>query len=277
MRPDFLVIGAMKAGTTSLHQYLRTHPGAFLPGRKEIDFFSIDTNWARGPAWYERHFASAPSGARLGEASPSYAKHPEHPRAAERIASFAPDVRLVYSVRDPVQRLLSHYEHEVARGREARPLSDALEADPRYLDTSRYGLQLDRYLEHLPADHILVVDAEELRDAREAVMSRMFRFLDLDPAWDGYADDPELYTSRERQAASRPVRFLGESRLLGPLRRRLPPDVKLRVRRAASALSSPSSGVPDRAQVDDGLRVELARALGPDQRRFRELRARCAA
>lgn len=277
MIPDFLVIGAMKAATTSLHDYLRTHPDVYMPAQKEIDFFSQDDLWARGGDWYRHLFAAAPPGAVVGEASPSYTRYPEHPRAAERIAAFAPAVKLVYCVRDPVERLVSHHQHEVARGREHRPLDEAVAADPRYLDTSRYGLQLAQHLEHVEPDQVLVVDSEHLRADRVAVMSRLFEFLGVDPAWRGYESAPELYGTADRLTATGLVAFLGENRLLRPVRRRLSPRVKRQIRSFASTLvpgRQRRQVVPD-DQLEPTLRAALEEALEDDQRLFRELRARC--
>ncbi|MDQ4058746.1 MAG: sulfotransferase, partial [Actinomycetota bacterium] len=74
--PNFLIIGAMKAGTTSLYHYLRSHPEVFMPAVKELDFFVEDINWRRGLSWYRRQFASAPPEARaVGEASTNYSKY----------------------------------------------------------------------------------------------------------------------------------------------------------------------------------------------------------
>jgi Sulfotransferase domain len=124
--PGFLIIGAQKAGTTALYAYLRWHPAVLGPSWKEVSFF--DRHYSRGEAWYRGQFPNAlrlqlverRSGARpiVGEASPSYLFHPLAP---ERVAALLPGARLVALVRNPVERAFSHYQHEVALGRE--PLS----------------------------------------------------------------------------------------------------------------------------------------------------------
>ena len=124
--PDFLVIGAQKAGTTALYAYLRWHPGITGPSWKEVSFF--DRHWWRGEAWYRGQFPLRGRGRLVGEASPSYLFHPLAP---ERVHSLVPGARLVALVRDPVARAYSHYQHEVALGREPLGFEDALAAEPR--------------------------------------------------------------------------------------------------------------------------------------------------
>src|SRR5215210_7255111 len=107
--PDFLVIGAMKAGTTTLYNHLRGHPDIFMTSYKEPEFFVAEKTWGRGTAWYQRLFADAPDAARLGEASTSYSKCTEFTGVPERIHSLIPDVQLLYVLRHPIARIESMY------------------------------------------------------------------------------------------------------------------------------------------------------------------------
>jgi Sulfotransferase family len=183
MLPNFLVIGAMKAGTTSLHRYLREHPQVFMPEEKELDFFVAEKRWGRGRHWYEAQFAAAGDAIAVGEASPSYTMFPEFSGVADRIAELLPHVRLVYAVRHPIERMRSHYLHEVEKGRERAPIGRALLTDPRYLDASRYATQLERYLGCISAQRVLVITTEQLRDERAATVRRVLAFLGVDPRW----------------------------------------------------------------------------------------------
>lgn len=275
MIPDFLVIGAMKAATTSLHEYLRGHPEVFMPPQKEVDYFSVDAHWERGPDWYRQLFATAPPGSVTGEASPSYSKHPEYPRAAERIARSAPEVKLIYCVREPIARTLSHYRHEVVRGREHRPFAEAIEQDHRYLDASRYGLQLEQYVDRLVPDRIFVVESEHLRGGRTAVMSRLFEFLGVDPAWRGYVDAPELYGTADRLAAPGVLRLLGESRSLAPIRHHLSPRTKRRLRTIGAALVPARTTAAAEPDIEPAVRAWVQDALAEDRHRFAALRRAC--
>jgi hypothetical protein len=179
--PNFLVIGAMKAGTTSLYRYLREHPQVFMPEEKELHFFVAEKRWGLGRAWYEAKFAAAGAAVAVGEASPTYAMYPEFTGVPDRIAELLPQVRLIYTVRHPIERMRSHYLHEVERGREHAPIGQALAADPRYLDTSRYATQIEQFLARFPPERLQVITAEELRDDRVATIRRVLGFLGVDP------------------------------------------------------------------------------------------------
>src|SRR5439155_23780937 len=178
---NFLVIGAMKAGTTSLYEYLRVHPQVFMACPKELDFFAEVKNWGRGCAWYEDRFASAGAALALGEASPSYANDPNHPGVPQRIAELVPDVRLVYLVRHPVDRIESHFRHRARYEHELRPADEAVFQDlSRYLSPSLYGHQIRCYLEWFPREQLLVVRSEDLLHCRRRTLRRVFQFLGVD-------------------------------------------------------------------------------------------------
>jgi Sulfotransferase domain len=179
--PTFLLIGAMKSGTTTLYSYLAEHPEVYLPALKEPNFFN--DHWHRGVGWYERLFAGAGDALARGEASVRYTSFPDDPDCPRRIASVVPKVRLLFLARDPVDRIRSHYLHEVAALRERRPLERAVRENPIYLDRSRYAMQLDRYLEHFRRDQLLVLRAEDLFRAPQEVLPRVSAFLGVDPAW----------------------------------------------------------------------------------------------
>jgi Sulfotransferase domain len=201
--PTFLVIGAMKAGTTSLYHYIRAHPQVFMPGIKAPEFFVAESNWNRGIGWYRHLFV--PAGDRafaVGEASNAYAKYPEYPGVPERMASFVPDVKLVYAVRDPIERIWSHYRTRAREGSEKAPIERAVFDNPIYLDYSRYALQLDRYLEYFPREQILVITAEELRDARRDTIRRVYGFIGVDTDFIPAELDREFYRTDDQPARS---------------------------------------------------------------------------
>jgi hypothetical protein len=178
--PNFLVIGAMKAGTTTLHTWLGQHPDIGMSTIKEIGFF-VSTRQDHDAAWYARHFDSrAPF---RGESTTSYTKFPQRPGVPQRIHALIPEARLVYVLRDPIERTVSHYLHAVNRGRERRPLHDALAAleDNVYVDPSRYHLQLEQYWPYFPPASILVLTTEELNRAPQPVLDRVVAFLGARP------------------------------------------------------------------------------------------------
>ena len=257
MLPNFLVIGAMKAGTTSLYHYLRAHPQVFMAQRKELDFFVASKRWGQGRAWYEAQFAGAEGAVAVGEASPTYAMHPEFPGVADRIADLLPQVRLVYAVRHPIERMRSHYLHEVRQGREHAPIGQALANDPRYLDTSRYGMQLEQYLARVPPERLQVITTEELHDDRVATIRRVLEFLGADPDRLPSTLDQEFHrtaANRVRRPVAQAVLALPGSRVL----RQLAPRP---VRQLASrAKEVPSATIP--ATVQARLHRELVGDIG---------------
>jgi hypothetical protein len=196
--PDFLILGAQKAGTTALYAYLRRHPGITGPSWKEVSYF--DRHYARGEAWYRGNFPNLARarGKLVGEASPSYLFHPLAP---ERVKALVPEARLIALVRNPADRAHSHYNHEVALGREPLPFEDALEAeeerlrgeeerlvaDPRYFSRAwwshaykargRYADQLERWLAVFPREQLLIVPSDDLGSAPELTHARVLEFL----------------------------------------------------------------------------------------------------
>lgn len=227
MLPNLIVIGAQKCGTTALHEYLDLHPEIAMSRPKELDFFVAEHNWGRGRAWYERHFvADAPI---RGEASPSYTNYPEFRGVAERAAQVVPEARLVYLVRDPLERIVSHYLHNRAQGR-GLPTIEAQLGDLRdsvFVAHSLYHAQLRRFLRVFPESSILVVDQADLLAHRRPTLRRVFGFLGVAADFDSSAFDRVHHVSAEKTRDGRP---LAVPRIQGALRRRLvrrlAPDVE---------------------------------------------------
>ena len=267
--PNFLLIGAMKAGTTSLYHYLRGHPHVFMPPVKELDFFAREPRSNHGTDWYRRQFAPAPAGAiAIGEASTLYTKHPRFPGVPERIAAQIPDARLIYLVRDPIERIRSHYQHQVALGAERAPLADAIFRDPIYLDTSRYAMQIDRYLEVFSSDQLLVVTSERLRGDREVAVREILAFLGLDSSRLPTNLDREFYRSAERSTHSPfawHVRRTLKHRFPALKRAKEFVDAPL-VRRRGRAGTNTS----DTFIVTEEVRDRIGRMLAEDVRRLRD-------
>ncbi|MCG8468872.1 MAG: hypothetical protein MJB57_11825 [Gemmatimonadetes bacterium] len=114
--PNLVVVGAQKCGTSALHYYLDLHPAIAMSRPKELNYFIEDRNWSRGPEWYVKRFdGRAPV---RGETSPNYTAHPTFDGVPERMAASIPDARLIYIVRDPIERIRAHWIHNYARRRE---------------------------------------------------------------------------------------------------------------------------------------------------------------
>ena len=198
MLPTFIIIGAMKSGTSSLYHYLNAHPDICMSTVKETDYFVEAKNYSRGLAWYESLFTREAK--QYGEASPNYTKLPMHQGVPQRMHAVVPNARLIYVLRDPVERMLSQYAHNFAKGRETRRLNEALK--PRsmnnYLLTSSYHTQLKAFLDYYPLDRILVISAEDLRVNRRPTVQRVFEFLDVDPNFDSPVFENEFHATERK-------------------------------------------------------------------------------
>jgi Sulfotransferase domain len=270
--PNFIVIGAMKAGTTSLFHYLQVHPQAYLSPLKEVDFFVEEKNWQRGLDWYRAQFDGAgPEIRAVGEASTLYTKFPEYQGVPERMARWIPEARLIYVVRNPIERIRSHYQHRVLAGSERLPLEEAVLQDRRYLDCSRYAMQIERYLERFPREQILLETSEQLRSNRLSTMRRIYTFLGIDPDFVHETIDREFYASDERASYPRIAWWARRT-----LKRYLPAskrakemiDLALPTILGRRARSS-GGAAPPRFEIPEAVRVELVERLRDDIARFR--------
>ncbi|MBE9040028.1 sulfotransferase [Oscillatoriales cyanobacterium LEGE 11467] len=200
--PNLVVIGAMKCGTTSLHDYLSLHPQISMSQLKELDFFVEKFNWQKGKDWYKSNF-KVPTEIR-GESSPNYTKCHLFEGVPERMHRLIPEAKLIYVVRDPIKRIISHYVHRVARGLEKRSIDEALAdvRDNNYINTSLYFMQLERYLEYYPASSILIIPQEDLYRDRIHTLQKIFKFLNID---EQFSDPQFLQTAHESATKKQPT------------------------------------------------------------------------
>jgi Sulfotransferase domain len=268
--PNLVVIGGLKCGTTSLHHYLNLHPEIAMSRPKELNFFVEDLTWPLGPAWYASHFdAEAPV---RGESSPHYTNRPRFEGVARRLAETAPDARLIYMVRDPVDRMLSHYLHNVGGGYDDRPLAEALsEPDTAYVDRGRYFFQLEPYLDHFERDRIELVTREELKTDRTATMRRVFAFLGVDERFTSEQFDREWETGTAKSSGrfrvmDRAVRLPG-LRAIDRHFDRLPERMRWAVERV---VHDPDSGAAPKPHLPPELRAELVERYRTDVEKLEE-------
>lgn len=250
----------MKGGTTSLYHYLRDHPQIFMPSLKEPLFFS--RNWDNGLDWYESLFDEAKDAVAVGEASPGYTKYPHVPGVPARIAEVLPNVRLVYLVRHPVDRMVSQYEHRT-KGKDSQEasLEEALLTDETYCNVSSYAMQIDQYLEYFRRDQLLVLKTEDLRSDRMRTLRRVYEFLGVDGSWQPPHLWREFHTSSgHRRPVDRLVRKLPGYRSLASV---TPQSVKRLKYRLTTRKAAPEP------QLSEGVRRELEDRLRDDVRRLR--------
>ncbi len=200
--PDFLIIGAQRAGTTSLYNYVIRHPRVAPAFRKEVHFF--DENHSNGEGWYRAHFPPRSikrlKGYVTGESSPYYMYHP---LAAKRVKALLPDVKLMAILRDPVDRAISNYYHQVRKGWELLPMDEAFDREEArikgeagriaddssyisidhkhysYVTRGIYADQLKVWFDLFPRKNILVLKNEDFSADPGKGMKRVLRFLGL--------------------------------------------------------------------------------------------------
>ena len=202
-RPDFLIIGTQKGGSTSLYRYLTAHPKIRSAAVKEIHYFSY--HHASPESWYRAHFPPAfwleARGLKTGEASVS---HLHVPAAAGRVAAFAPAAKLIVMLRNPVSRAFSHYQMSVKQGHETLPFAEALALEPERLQRERerlgtdaaysqgkshryhsyllrghYAEQLERWFAHFPREQFLILSSEHFFKNPSDTYHDVLSFLDL--------------------------------------------------------------------------------------------------
>lgn len=275
--PNFFIIGAAKAGTTSLHYYLEQHPEVQMASNKEPNYFSGPPDGIPYPLGrvetidaYEELFDA--SFAVRGEASVSYANHPRRRGVPERIRDAVPDARFIYVVRDPVARAISHYRHRIAWMGERRGPDEVFAdlSDPRdvCLCPGFYGRQMERYLDVFPADRMLVIDQADLLDDRRATLREVFSFLSVDPDFHSVAFEEELLNSGQRRVYHpRYTQVIERFGARGPLRL-IPRSTRLSLRATMERALWPKL---EKTEIDPEIRGRLEDLYADDVERLRTL------
>lgn len=193
-RPNFLILGAQKAGTTWLADMLRQHPEICMPEKKEIHFFNKKKNYRKGLNWYEEHFDTC-SGEVRGEATPNYLwtsndeREKRESNRTENIPELVhdayPDLQFVVSLRDPVDRAISAYR-TLIRGGYVPPGKSILDVAHRYgiLSMGDYQTHIERWLEYFsPSQFLFLIFEEEVKSNRRITVEKMYRFLNVDDSF----------------------------------------------------------------------------------------------
>lgn len=255
MRGMLIVIGAMKCGTSTLHEHLGLHPDISMSRVKELNYFIETANFAKGERWYRSRFSS--SSEIRGESSPNYTKWPMFPGVPERMYAAMPDAKLVYIVRDPVDRAVSHYRHNVSHGRETRPIAEALgeRENNNYVTSSSYHLQIQRFLQFFPAKQLRLFELSELANDPRAVSREIFEWVGVASDFDHPGFDKVLHKSSKKRKPT-------------PLGRKVQAYPGGRTVRSVLArwLEAPL----DKPKLDDATRESLRNALRADAAALRE-------
>jgi len=189
--PDFLIIGAQKAGTTSLYFDLLKNPAVFMPGDKEPgSLIEDDVCTPRGRAAYAKLFKRARPEQICGEATTGYTKLPDHPGVPDRARRvLGADLKVIYIVREPISRIRSQHHHERYGARITCGIDEAVRRYPRFVDYSRYTMQITPWIETFGRDHVLILKFESYIAERPTMVDAVSRFLGIDPAGDRVETD----------------------------------------------------------------------------------------
>ncbi len=205
--PHFILVGAMKAGTTSLRFHLNNHPHIHLPQR-ELNFFNNQKNFNRALAWYQEQIAkdAKDSATLFGEKSPAYTLEEFVPK---RMHELLPDAKLIWVLRNPVDRTYSNYLHELKLGLENLSFNQALNAEPTravktikyaYTTNSMYSQQIERFLEFYPKSQCFFVLFDDLIKPYGSthVLNDLFNFLGVDTSTFNYVNGVRNKTTLPR-------------------------------------------------------------------------------
>ncbi len=221
--PDFLIVGAMKCATSTLHDQLALQADIHMSEPKEPNFFSDDDQYAKGLAWYSSLFD--PTATWNGESSTHYTKMPTYPETLKRMQSAGiKDQKLIYMVRHPIDRLVSHYIHEWSQGIYHCDINTAVTRYPELIAYSSYAMQLEHILSMFPAENILLVFFEHLKDHPQEELESVAAHIGYTKSvqWDFEKKASNVSAQRIRKFPL--YHLLIESRLMQALRRTLIPQ-----------------------------------------------------
>lgn len=255
--PNFLCVGAQKAGTTTLYEVLKQHPDIFLPQIKEPHFF--DEHYTKGVSWYEKtFFNTALNQNAIGEITPAYLYIDDVPQRI--LETLGPNVKLLFIFRDPVERAYSHYLMSKFNGFESATFEEAMAdnmlssgdiaiAQKRrfsYRERGYYGMQVKKYLQLFYKENMHFVLFEDLISAQKKdVYAGIFNFLEVK----NYDLDFNIKSNVARRVKNPLLqKIMNQSPWLSKITKRLLPDASTRkllrkkLKNVNQKLSSGSSG-----------------------------------
>lgn len=222
-KPDFLIIGAMKCATSTLHEQLALQSGIFMTKLKEPNFFSNDEIYQRGMEWYSSQFQEAQSTDICGESSTHYTKLPTYPQTVDRISQHLPNVKFIYVMRHPLHRLVSQYIHEWSQRIINVDINQGIYDFPELIRYSQYTFQLQPFFDTFGQKQILPVFFERLLQYPQTELERIANFIGYKSSVKWH-DLSAVNASQERMRKSEWRDFLVEAPILKEIRKNFIPQ-----------------------------------------------------
>ncbi len=271
-RPNLFLVGAMKAGTNTLHRLLDAHPDIFMTKKPKEPSWIAGSNSDKDESWYLGLFAGAGEARYAGEASTDYSRAPRLNGVPQKIKSYAPDASILYIMRDPLDRALSHYWWDVQYSAEGRSFKDAASRSREILDVGNYAMQIAPYFETFGRDRVHVLTLENLTGDAPATMKAVFDFLDL-PFVDvtGGAPPPRYNPGRAkvpRLPGAGVISHLKDTPVWTAAKALVPPHWR---KRAIASLAKPVERVISPEEIDEAAAALRPRLLEETQRLSRLL------
>jgi hypothetical protein len=268
IKPTFFVIGAAKSATTSLCHLIAQHPDVCFSNPKEPRFFSHDSNFEKGWQWYQTFFINPDKALAIGEGSVHYSMRTRFPNTAVRIAQAIPHAKLIYIVRHPLDRIVSHWR---MYDRTGKPEFTTFNQDvknvsfqPNLIDASKYWFQISAYRGYFPDDQIIVLFYEDfIMDPQETVV-RCLDFLNLDTQVEFNEFQKAKNVARDKRVENPFLHSMRGHPIFEMVRKSLPRRIKRKVREAFF-LTQDRDAPP---QWDQGTREWVIDQLIEDARKF---------
>jgi len=223
-KPDFIIIGAMKSATSTLHSQLALQEGIFMTTPKEPNYFSDDDQYAKGETWYKSLFSEAKNSDLCGESSTHYTKLPHHPLAVKRMAKNLTSPKLIYVMRHPIDRLVSHYIHQWSQHVMTCDINKAINQYDELIAYGCYAQQLQPYIDQYGRENILCIFMESIKHNPQGQLEKVVSFV-------GYKGQARWQFELKRQNISKDkirafpgYKLLIDSVLMAWLRRKLVPQ-----------------------------------------------------
>lgn len=255
--PDFVLIGSMKCGTSTLAVQLAAQKGVFVTTPKEPNFFSDDEIYSRGLDWYRALFDAARPGDIRGEASTHYTKLPTYPDTLARMQVVLTAPKLIYMIRNPVTRAVSHYIHEWSEGRMGHDPLAEFARHSEMLDYGRYGWQITPFIEAYGRDAVLLTSLEGLKSDPQGELTRVAAHIGLERAeWKDDLGAQNVSAERVRKFPMQ--KLLIDNPVAETLRRTLVPrSLREKIRKSRT--------IRERPELPDDLRARLEAAFLKDR------------